>query len=274
MYPHDQAQNEQQTKIEVVCIEELVPREHLLRKIDKAISSSFIHDKVKELYCPDNGRPAIAPELLFKMLFIGYLFGIRSERQLVREVEVNVAYRWFLGLTLTDKVLHFSTFSQNRRRRFTGSGIYQEIFDEIVLQAVKRKMVGGKVPYTDSTHMKANANKGKYNKAVVLKSVRDYLEEPDKDVAEGRETHGKKRLKSKEAAPETKETKVGTTDPDSGCMVRDGKPKGFFYLDHRTVDGKCGIITDTFATPGNVDDQSDCYLCPQNQILHYRTDHA
>jgi len=86
---------------------------------DKAISFSFIFEKVKDLYCPDNGRPAVDPELLFKMLFIGYLFGIRSERQLMREVEVNVAYRWFLGLTLTDKVPHFSMFSQNRRRRFT-----------------------------------------------------------------------------------------------------------------------------------------------------------
>ena len=71
------------------------------------------------MYCADNGRPALDPELLFKMLFIGYLFGIRSERQLVREVEVNVAYRWFLGLGLADNVPEASIFSQNRRRRFT-----------------------------------------------------------------------------------------------------------------------------------------------------------
>ena len=132
--------------------------------------------------------------------------------------------------------------------------MYQEIFDEIVLQAVKRKMVDGKVLYTDSTHMKANANKGKYNKIEVLKSVRNYLEDLDKDVAQSREQHGKKPLKSKDAGPEMKETKVSTTDPESGYIVRDGKPKGFFYLDHRTVDGKCGIITDTFVTPGNVHD--------------------
>ncbi|MFW3617157.1 transposase, partial [Billgrantia antri] len=73
--------------------------------------------------CEDNGRPALDPVLLFKALFIGYLFGIRSERQLVRELQVNVAYRWFLGLRLTDKVPDASTFSQNRRRRFRDSDI-------------------------------------------------------------------------------------------------------------------------------------------------------
>ena len=79
--------------------------------------------KVKNLYCADNGRPAIDPVVLFKMLFIGYLFGIRSEQRLVREVEVNVAYSWFLRFTLTDKIPHASTFSQDRRRRFNESGV-------------------------------------------------------------------------------------------------------------------------------------------------------
>ena len=93
-----------QSKLEFVAIDELVPKDHLLRKIDKHIDFSFIHDLVKELYCPDNGRPALDPTLMFKLLLLGYLFGIRSERQLIREVQVNVAYRWFLGLGLTDKV--------------------------------------------------------------------------------------------------------------------------------------------------------------------------
>lgn len=329
---------EQQTRMEMVYIEELVPQDHLLRKIDKAIDFSFIHDKVKDLYCPDNGRPPIDPVMLFKMLFIGYLFGIRSEQQLIREIQVNVAYRWFLGLTLTDKVPHASTFSQNRRRRFNESDVYQEIFDEIVMQAIRRKMVDGKTLYTDSTHLKASANKNRYDKGKVLKSVRDYVADLDKDIAADRASHGKKPLKVQATEPETKESKISTTDPDSGYMVRDGKPKGFFYLDHRTVDGNCGIITDTFVTPGNVhdsqpylsrldrqrkrfnfdtravgldagyftphickglidrdiygvigysrpthragylrkrdfvyDEHSDCYLCPQNQILRYRT---
>jgi transposase len=329
---------EQQGTMEFVYIEQLVPKEHLLRKIDRAIDFNFIYDKVKDKYCLDNGRPAIDPVVLFKMLFIGYLFGIRSEQQLIREIEVNVAYRWFLGFTLTDKIPHASTFSQNRRRRFNDSPVYQEIFDEIVIQAVRRKMVDGKTLYTDSTHMKASANKGKYDKVRVLKSARDYVEELDRDIVEDRRKHGKKPLPPQDGTPEAKESKVSTTDSDSGYMVRDGKPKGFFYLDHRTVDGICGMITDSFVTPGNVhdsqpylsrldrqrkrfgfkteaagldagyftphickglverniygvigysrpthragylrkrdfvyDEQTDCYLCPQNQVLTYRT---
>jgi transposase len=331
-------QSDQQSKIELVSIGELVPQDHHLRKIDKAINFSFIYDKVKDLYCQDNGRPCIDPVVLFKMLFIGYLFGIRSEQRLVKEIEVNVAYRWFLGFTLTDKVPHASTFSQNRRRRFNESSVYQDIFDEIVYQAIRRRMVDGKTLYTDSTHLKASANKGKYDKKLVLQSTRGYIEELERDITADREKHGKKPLPARESAPATKEIKVSTTDPESGYLVREGKPKGFFYLDHRTVDGKCAIITDTFVTAGNVhdsqpyldrldrqrkqfgfkvqaagldagyftphickglmertiygvigysrpthregylrkkdftyDEAADCYLCPQNQILCYRT---
>ncbi|SNB44877.1 IS1182 family transposase [Geobacter sp. DSM 9736] len=243
-----------QTALEFVSIEELVPRDHLLRKIDKVIDFEFIRNRVRDLYCADNGRPAIDPVVLFKMLFIGYLYGIRSERQLVRDVQVNVAYRWFLRMGLSDKVPDASTISQNRRRRFLSSTIYQEIFDEIVLQAMRRKMVDGKVLYSDSTHLKANANKHKFKLQDVQKSTRDYLEKLDEDIAKDRESHGKKPFAAKQHKPEIKETKVSTTDPDSGYMVREGKPKGFFYLDHRTVDGRHSIITDTFVTPANVHD--------------------
>lgn len=94
-----------QAELKMVTLESLVPAGHLLPKIDATIDFGFIRDLTKGLYCPDNGRPPIAPEVLFKALFIDYLFGLRSERQLMREIEVNVAYCWFLGLRLTDKVL-------------------------------------------------------------------------------------------------------------------------------------------------------------------------
>ena len=237
-----------------MSIEELVPADHLLRKLDKAIDFSFIRERVRDLYSPDTGRPALDPVVLFKMLFIGYLFGVRSERQLIKEIQVNVAYRWFLGLGLRDKVPDASTLSQNRRRRFRGSTIYQEIFDEIVLLAMRKKMVDGKTLYTDSTHLKASANKNKFKKKHVKKSTKGYLEALDEAVAKDRAEHGKKPLKPKERRPEVKQSKVSTTDPDSGFMVREGKPKGFFYLDHRTTDGRCNIITDVHITPANVHD--------------------
>jgi transposase len=243
-----------QITMEFVSIEELVPKDHLLRKIDKAIDFGFIREKTRSLYCADNGRPAIDPVVLFKMLFIGYLFGVRSERQLMRDIQVNVAYRWFLGFGLADKVPDASTISQNRRRRFSESTIYQDIFDEIVVQAINRKMVDGSILYSDSTHLKANANKHKFEVRDVRKSTRDYMNRLEDDIARDREVHGKTPLKAKEVLPEIKETKVSTTDPDSGYMVREGKPEGFFYLDHRTVDSRHSIITDSFVTPGNVHD--------------------
>ena len=242
-----------QSELELVSIETLVPRDHLLRKIDKAIDFTFIYDKVEHLYCADNGRPPIDPVMLFKMLLIGYLFGIRSERRLEKEIEVNTAYRWFLGLGLTGKVPDHSVISRNRNERFAGTGVYQEIFDEIVLQAMERKLIDGTTLYTDSTHLKANANKNKYEKRLVEQSTRSYLAELDADITKEREAHGKKPLKTKDnEPPESKEIKSSTTDPHSGFMHRDGKPKGFFYLDHRTVDSKHALITDAHVTPGNV----------------------
>ena len=173
-----------QHTLEMVTLEELVPADHLLRKIAGAIDFSFIRDRVAHLYCPDNGRPALDPVVLFKLLFIGYLFGIRSERQLMREVQVNVAYRWFLDFRLTEKVPDASTLSQNRRRRFADSTIYQEIFDEIVLQAMGRGMVEGKVLYTDSTHLKANANKSKYDVVHVEQKPAAYLSMLEEAIAQ------------------------------------------------------------------------------------------
>ena len=243
-----------QSSMEFVCINELVPEDHLLRKVDRAIDFSFIHPLVKDLYCLGNGRPALDPTLLFKILILGYLAGVRSERQLIRDIQVNVAYRWFLGLSLTDPVPDASTLSQNRRRRFNESDVYQQIFDEIVLQAIKKKLVKGRVLYTDSTHLKASANKNKHQQVVATASAREFVEELDAAVEEDRKLHGKKSLKPRTPEPEERTIKQSTTDPDSGYMVRDNKPKGFFYLDHRTTDGVCNIITDVHVTPGNVHD--------------------
>lgn len=244
----------QQTELEMVSLESLVPSDHLLRKIDAVIDFSFIHDRVAGLYCADNGRPALDPTLMFKALFLGYLFGIRSERQLVREIEVNVAYRWFLRLKLREPVFDASTLSQNRRRRYRDASVAQDIFDGIVEQAIRLGLVDGTVLYTDSTHLKAHANKNKWDKEIVAKSRSAYWDDLDLAIEEDRAAHAKKPLKVKDRQPVEKETKISRTDPDSGYLVRDGKPKGFFYLDHRTVDGKLGIITDTHATPANVHD--------------------
>ena len=244
----------QQQEMELVTIESLVPPDHLLRRIDAAVNLEFIRERVRHLYCADNGRPALDPVVLFKLLLIGYLFGIRSERQLMREVQCNAAYRWFLRLKLTDKVPDASTLSQNRRRRFRHSDVYQQIFDEIVELACRLGLVTGKVLYSDATHLKANANQNKFEVARVEVKPLEYLAQLEAAVEQDRAEHGKRELKTKAATPQMKEIKVSRTDADSGYMVREGKPKGFFYLDHRTVDGQHAIITDTHVTPANVHD--------------------
>lgn len=246
---------EQQTEIEFVMIDNLVPQNHLLRKIKKHIDFSFINDLCREYYCKDNGRPAVEPETLFKMLFIGYLYGIRSERRLMEEIEVNIAYRWFLDFKITDKIPDASVIWQNRRRRFKNTHIPQQIFDNIVRQAMDKGLVDGSILYSDSTHLKADANKNKFTNVTITMRPKDYVRTLDNAIAKDRIAHKKRELKqAKNNKISTKQIKKSITDPESGYMHRDGKPKGFFYLDHRTVDSRVNIITDVYVTPGNVND--------------------
>lgn len=163
------------------------------------------------------------------MLFLGYLYGIRSERRLLEEIRFNVVYRWFLGYGLKDPLPDVSVIWQNRKRRFRGTDVPQQIFDEILQQCMDAGLVRGVTLYTDSTHLKANANKNKFVRKEVELTPNAYLKELDKVVAKDRAAHGKQALKQREETPtETKETKCSTTDPDSGFMHRDGKPKVFF----------------------------------------------
>ena len=252
-----QGVNRQQ--FELVCLEDLVPQDHLLRLIDTHIDFSFIREKVRPFYCENNGRPSLDPVLLFKMMLIGYLYGIRSERRLEQEIKPNVIYRWFLGLSLTDPVPDHSTISWNRTKRFAGTSVFQDVFDEVVRLAMSHNLIGGRVLFTDSTHIQANASSSRYTMQAVTETPQAYLQELEQAVNEDREAHGKKPLSPAEETPSEKLAKCSTTDPDSGYMTRKGKPEGFHYLDHRTVDHKYNLITDVHVTAGNVND-STVYL--------------
>ena len=189
-----------QQEMEYVNLEELVPKDHLLRKIDRYVDFEFIREKCRPLYCEDNGRPSLDPVMLFKMLLLGYLYGIRSERRLVQEIEVNLAYRWFLGMSLREEAPHHSTFSQNRIRRFNGTRLVEEIFGQIVEQAMRKGLLEGRQLFTDSTLLKANANRNRFEERRVeeaRKEAKDYLEDLDREVEEDRRVHGKKPLKEK-----------------------------------------------------------------------------
>ena len=110
-------------QIEFVSIEELIPKDHLLRKIDEAVDFNKIYEFVEELYCPDNGRPSIDPVVLFKMTLIQHIFGIPSLRRTAEEVRANIYYRWFLGYLLNEETPHFSTVSYNFKYRYTSETI-------------------------------------------------------------------------------------------------------------------------------------------------------
>ena len=173
-------------------------------------------------------------------------------RQTCKKIKVDAEYRWFLGIPFGKETPHFSTFSKNYERRFKDSDIFEEIFVEIVNQAIKYNLVDGTTFYTDSTHKKANANKNKYDEEIVkiVKKRRKWLEE---EINEERKKQGRKPFEYKDEIEE-KHNKVSTTDKESGYYHRDNKEKGFMYLDHRTVDDKCNIIVDAYITKGNVHD--------------------
>jgi len=245
--------------MELTCINNLVPQGHLLRLINENVDFSFITDKVRPFYSEHQGRPSIGPIRLFKMMLIGYLYGIRSERQLEQEIIPNAAYRWFLDMGFTDVVPDHSTISWNRNNRFKGTNVFQEIFDDVVRVAINHRMVAGRVLVTDSTHIRANANNNRFTMQVVQDTPLSYVEQLEIAVHTSREDHEKKPLPPRKEEVQTTKSMVSSTDPESGLLKRHGKPEGFHYLDHRTVDHKFNIITEVHVTPGNVND-SNVYI--------------
>lgn len=259
------------TQIQLVCIDDLVPKEHLLRIIDKAIDWSFIYDLVKDTYSADTGRPSIDPVTLIKIPFIQYLYGIKSMRQTIKDIEVNVAYRWFLGLELDEKVPHFSTFGKNYTRRFEGTDLFEKIFQHILEECYKYKLVDPSEVYVDATHVKARANSKKMQKRIAKKEALFYAEQLKKDINEDRIVHGKKPLKDKDDDDKSsgtsdkfedytddvpldgKEIRCSTTDPDSGWL-RKGEHKHVFAYGIETACDKNGWILDFTVNPGNEHD--------------------
>ena len=114
-------------QIEIFSIEEFVPKDHLLRKIDEAIDFTHIYEIVEDLYCANNGRPSIDPVVIFKMVMIQHLYGLPSLRRTVEEIKMNVAFRWFIGYLMNEEIPHFATISYNFKHRYTEKTI-EEIF--------------------------------------------------------------------------------------------------------------------------------------------------
>lgn len=174
-----------------ISLESLVPQNHLVRKLNKAINLSFIRNKVAHLYS-NLGTNSIDPVVLFKIIIIQYTFGIRSMRQAIREIEVNIAYRWYLGYSIDEPIPHFSTFGKVYKRKFEGTDIFEEIFQEIIREITRCKFLNNESVFIDGTHIKANANNKKsVNKTVEIQS-KVYQEILNEEINLDRELHKKK----------------------------------------------------------------------------------
>lgn len=204
--------------IQIIDLEGLVPQDHLLRKIDSVVDFTHVYNLVEDLYCHDNGRPAVDPVILVKMVLIQHLYGIRSLRQTVKDIDMNIAYRWFLGYDFGTKIPHFSTISYNFVHRFHDD-IFENIFSWILKSAIEMNYIKPETIFIDATHIKANANKKKNTKVVARKAARIYAEKLREEINADRHEQGKKPLKSREnEPPPTKTITVSTVDPDSGLF--------------------------------------------------------
>lgn len=245
---------EQRRQIRMVSIEDLVPEDHLLRKIENALDFSFIHEEVKDMYCLDNGRPSIDPVVLFKLCIINYMYGLNSMRRTIRECEVNMAYKWFLGYDMQEMVPHFTTFGKNYKRRFEGSQIFENIFERILSEAIAYKLVEPNVIFIDGTHIKANANTKKNYKKEIELSAKQYAKELRDEIEKDREEHEKRPLPDDDdEPPKTAVVTVSKTDPESGLFHK-GEHKKCFAYNASTACDKNNFVLGVKVTAGNVHD--------------------
>ena len=250
------------TRKEVVIpdLEALVPQEHLLRKIEKVMDYDWLYERLSPYYCHDNGRPGTDPVVLIKMVLIQHLFGIPSLRQTYREIQVNLAYRWFLGYSLLDEIPHFATVSYAFCKRFPPE-LSEEIFAHILNKAINNRMVDSSAIFIDGTHIKASANKKKHQKEQVAKAAKIYEQQLREEVNAEREKLGKKPIKDDDddengqggGGGETVEKTVSTTDPDCGMFVKGEHERQFAYEAHTASDRK-GFVLGVHVTAGNVHD--------------------
>ena len=239
-----------------VRMEELVPENHLLRLVDNHIDLSFIRDKVKHLYS-HTGRPSIDPEVLLRMLLIGYLYGITSERRLCEEVKMHIGYRWFVGLSLEDKIPDHSTFSKNRHERFHDGDLFQQIFDEIVQRCIGHGFITGNHLTVDSTYIKANASVKSMEPIVVDIDSKEYIRKLEQEnPIEDKPWEPGQDLPSK-GEKLSNATHRSTTDPDAKLARK--SIQGATNLSHAAtymMDNKHRIIIG--ADAGSPDKKTDC----------------
>ena len=251
-------------------IDELLPLDARVRLYDKAIDWNFIYPLVEDLYS-DFGKPSIDPIVLFKLIFLNYIEGIHSMRKTCERCKTDIAYRWFLRINFDEKIPNHSTVSQNLRRKFIGTKVFEQIFYFIVKEAYRSGFIDNTNVFGDSTHVKACANKKKFKDAVVEETKNIYYDDLKKDINKSREDHGKKPFEfddenekpNKENTSEADDkliksadeeeivnfiedekgniVKYVVSDPETGELIEKDAKKKFKHSKESTVDPDAGF---------------------------------
>ena len=218
-------------------LEEQIPEDNLLRLIDRHIDLSFVRDRLKPFYS-ETGRPSIDPEVLLRLLLVGYLYGITSERRLLEEVRMHLGYRWFTRLDFSQEIPDHSTFSKNRHGRFRQSGVFREVFEEIVRRCLQAGLVDGQNLAVDGTMIGADASRQSRipreqlkEAALVSRTAQEYLAELE------------------QANPVSETKLVSTTDPDAIMTTKGGGTAMMAYYDNYLIDTTSRVILGVEATP-------------------------
>jgi transposase len=225
------------------CLDEAVPDDHLVRKIDAVLDLSWVYAELAPHY-PTLGRPSIDPVLMIRMLIIGYVFALRSERLLCREVQVNFAYRWFCKLGIEHKTPDHSAFSRARNERFRDSGIFRRVFERVVEACIAADLVGGEGFAVDASLIQADANKQRSipgsgwqktcDPETASRAMKEYLATLD-DAAFG-------------AASNVTPKFVSPSDPAAQWTGAMRGPAFFAYANNYLIDVKFGVIMDVEAS--------------------------
>jgi transposase len=239
-------------------LEDHIPENHLLRLIDKHISLGFVRERLKDSYS-ETGRPSVDPELLLRILLIGYLYGITSERKLVEELGMHLAWRWFTGLGFDQEIPHHSTFSKNRHGRFLESNLFQQVFEEMVARCMESGLVGGDHLSVDGSFIEANAAKQSRVPrqqleavAQVNRTVRQYLVELEEQNPVEQPAH--------------QQEQVSTTDPDSTYATKGGTPARLGYYDNYLIDNHSCVIVGVEATAARLSQET---VAAQDMIARF-----
>ena len=244
-------------------IEDQVPENHLLGLIDRHVSFEFVREKLRDSYS-ETGRPSIDPELLLRILLIGYPYGITSERRLVEELRMRLAWRWFTGWVFDQEIPNHSTFSKNRHGRFPESNLFQELFERMVEQCIQPGLVQGERMSVDGSFIQASADHQSRvpreqlaEAAKVNYGTRKYLEEVEKENGNGEPVH--------------QQDKVSTTDPGATYLTKGNRAAQLGYFDNYLIDNESCVIVGVQATAARLSQES---AAARDMIARYRERHG